>query len=113
MEFIEWRAEAANHPVFGRVGEMSKSVRKYPRGAGGRQTFPPVPSVAVNSKVMTMATQVGLSGSENPPTSNADQNPTMQKGVGRKCYSCDSVHRIERCPNFIGKSVREGMISAR
>ena len=112
VEFIERRAEASNDPVFGRVGEMSKSVpRKYPRG--GRQTLPPVPNAAVDSKVMTMATQVGLSGSENPPTSNKDQTPTMQKGVGVKCYSCDSAHRIERCPDFIGKSVRQRMILAR
>ena len=44
---------------------------------------------------------------------NKDQNPTMQKGVGGKCYSCDSAHRIERCPNFISKSVRERMILAK
>ena len=113
VEFIERRAEAANDPVFGRVGETSKSVRKYPRGGGGRQTLPPVPNVAVNSKVMTMATQAGLTGSENPPTSNKDQNATMQKGHGGKCYSRDSAHRIERCPNFISKSVRERMILAR
>ena len=62
---------------------------------------------------MTMATQVGLSGSENPPSSNKDQNPTMRKGVGGKCYSCDSAHRIDRCPDFIGKSVRQRMILAR
>ena len=112
VEFSERRAEAANDPVFGRVGEMSKSVpRKYPRS--GRQTLPPVPNAAVDSKVMTMATQVGLSGSENPPTSNKDQTPTMQKGVGVKCYSCDSAHRIERCPDFIGESVRQRMILAR
>ena len=65
VDFIERRAEAANDPVFGRVGETSKLGRKYPRG--GRQTLPPNPRGAVDSKVMTMATQVGLSGSENPP----------------------------------------------
>ena len=102
---IERRAEAANDPVFGRVGEMRKSGRRYPKG--GRQTLPPVPSEAVDSKVMSMATQVGHSGSENPPTSSKLPNPTTQKGVGGKCYSCDSVHRIERCPDFFSKSVRE------
>ena len=45
MDFIERRADAANDPVFGKVGETSKSGRKYPRG--GRQTLPPVPSGAV------------------------------------------------------------------
>lgn len=74
--------------------------------------MPPVSNVAVDLKVMTMATQVGLSRSENPPTSNKDQNPAMPKGVGGKCYSCDSAHRIERCPDFISKSVRERMILA-
>ena len=111
VDFIERRAEAANDPVFGRIGETSKSGRKYPRG--GRQTLHPVPSGAVDSKVMTMATQVGLSGSENPPNTNKHPNPTTQKGVGGKCYSCDSAHRIERCPDFISKSVRERMILAR
>ena len=111
VDFIERRAEAANDPVFGRIGETTKSGRKYPRG--GRQTLHPVPSGAVDSKVMTMATQVGLSGSENPPTSNKHPNPSTQKGVGGKCYSCDSAHRIERCPDFISKSVKERMILAR
>ena len=64
VNFIEQGAKAANDAVFGRVGEMSKSGRKYPKG--GCQTLPPIPSGAVDSKVMTMATQVGLSGSENP-----------------------------------------------
>ena len=111
VDFIEWRAEAANDPVFGRIGETSKSRKKYPRG--GCQTLHPVPSGIVDSKVMTMATQVGLSGSENPPTSNKHPNRTTQKGDGGKCYSCDSAHRIERCPDFISKSVRERMILAR
>ncbi|XP_044170564.1 uncharacterized protein LOC122954581 [Acropora millepora] len=111
VDFIERRAEAANDPVFGRVGEPSKFGRKYPRG--GRQTLPPFPRGAVDSKVMTMATQVGLSGSENPPISNKHPNPTTQKSVGGKCYSCGSAHRLERCPDFISKSVRERIILAR
>ena len=74
--------------------------------------MPPVPSAAVDSEVTTMVTQVGLSGSENPPTSNKDQNSLMQKVVGGKCYSFDSTHRIERCPDFISKSVRQKMILA-
>ena len=111
VDFIERRAEAANDPVFGRVGEMSKFGRKYPRG--GRQTLPPFPRGAVDSKVMTMATQVGLSGSENPPISNKHPNPTTQKSVGGNCYSCGSAHRLERCPDFISKSVRERIILAR
>ena len=56
VDFIERRAEAANGPMFGRIGETSKSGRKYPRG--GRQTLHPVPTGAVDSKVMTMATKV-------------------------------------------------------
>ncbi|XP_044164408.1 uncharacterized protein LOC122948521 [Acropora millepora] len=111
VDFIERRAKAANDPVFGRVGETSKFGRKYPRG--GRQTLPPIPRGAVDSKVMTMATQVGLSGSENPPISNKHPNPTTQKSVGGKCYSCGSTHRLERCPDFISKSVRERIILAR
>ena len=111
MDFIERQAEAANDPVFGRVGETSKSGRRYPKG--GHQTLPRVPSGAVDSKVMTMATQVGLSGSENSPTSSKLPNPTTQKGAGGKCYSCDSAHRLKRCPDFIRKSVRERIILAR
>ena len=111
VDFIELRAEAANDPVFGRVVETSKSGRKYPRG--GHQTLPHIPRGAVDSKVMTKATQVGLSGSENPPVSNKHPNPTTQKSVGGKCYNCGSAHRIERCPDFISKSVRERIILAR
>lgn len=47
-----------------------------------------------------MAAQVGLCGSENPPSLNRDQNPLMQKGVGGKCYIGDSAQRIERYPDF-------------
>ena len=82
VDFIDRRAEAANDPVFGRVGETSKFGRKYPRS--GRQTLPPIPRGAVDSKVTTMATQVGLSGSENPPLLNKNPNPTTQKSVGGK-----------------------------
>ena len=60
VDFIERRAEAANDPVFGWVGETSKAGRKYPRG--GHQTLPPIPRGAVDSKVMTKATQVGQVG---------------------------------------------------
>ena len=74
MDFIERRAEAANDRVFGRAVETSKFGRKYPRS--GRQTLPPIPKGAVDSKVMTMATQVGLSESENPPISNKHPNST-------------------------------------
>ena len=108
VDFIERRAEAAYDPVFGRVGETSNSGRKYPRG--DRQTLPPIWRVAVDSKVITMATQVGLKESENPPTSNKHPNPTTKKSVGGKCYSCGSAHRIERCPDFINTSVRESII---
>ncbi|XP_015765626.1 PREDICTED: uncharacterized protein LOC107344483 [Acropora digitifera] len=110
VDFIERRAEAANDPAFGRVGETSKFGRKYPRG--GRQALPPIPRRADDSKVMTMATQVGLSESENPPISNKHPNPTTQKSVGEKCYSCGSAHRLERCPDFISKSVRQRIILA-
>ena len=58
MEFIERRDEASNDPVFGRVGEMSKSVpRKYPRG--GRQTLPPVPNAAVD-KLVSVGVRIHL-----------------------------------------------------
>ena len=77
MDFIERQAEAANDPEFGRVGETSNSGRKYPRG--GCQTLPPLPRV--DSKLRKMATQVGLSGSENQPISNKHPNPTTQKSV--------------------------------
>ena len=89
MDFIKQRAEAANDPVFGRVGETSNSGRKYPRG--GRQTLPPIQRGAVDSKLRTMATQVGLNRSENPPISNKHPNPTTQKSVAGKCYSWDSA----------------------
>ena len=60
-----------------------------------------------------MATQVGFSGSENPHISNKQPNPTTQKSVGGKCYSCGSAHRIERCSDFVSESVRERIILAR
>ena len=70
MDFIERRAEAANDLVFGRIGEKSKSGRKYPRWPSNIASCP--------KWVMTMATQVGLSGSENSPTSNQISIRTLQ-----------------------------------
>ena len=110
VKFIERRAEAANDPVFGRVGETNKFVsRKNTRG--GRKPPPPTSS---ESKVMTMATQVGTNGSKTPSVSNKDSNAAAQKGVqGGRCYSCESAHRIEHCPDFMSKSVRQRVIFAR
>ena len=42
VDFIGWQAEAANDPVFGKIGETSKYRRRYPRG--GHQTLHPFPS---------------------------------------------------------------------
>ena len=112
VEFIERRADAANDPVFGRVGETRKFVpRKDTRG--GRKQLPPISD---EPKVMTMATQLGTNRSETPSTciSNKDSNPAAQKGVqGGRCYSCESTHKIEHCPDFTNKSVRQRVVFAR
>ena len=99
VDFIEQRAEAANDLVFGRIGETKIIPKRWP------------PNIASCPKWSSE-----FKGNDNGDTSWTKweyPNPTTQKGVGKKCYSCDSAHRIERCPDFISKSVRERMIMAR
>ena len=61
--FIERRAEAANDPVFGRVGETKQLFqRRNPRAS--RQPLPPSLNEVTRRMTMTMAVQVGPSDTE-------------------------------------------------
>ena len=58
--FIERRAEAANDPVFGRVGETKQFFqRRHSRAS--RQPLRPSLNIVTGPKTTTMAVQVGPS----------------------------------------------------
>ena len=58
VEFIERRAEAANDPIFGKVGEVNRSFVKRPL-KGNRRAPPSEPTAEGGSRVTTFATQLG------------------------------------------------------
>ena len=60
--FIERRAEAANDPVFGRVGERKQFFQRI-NSRASRQPLPPSLNVVTGPKRKTMAVQVGPSDS--------------------------------------------------
>ena len=98
--FIERRAEAANDSVFGKVGETKQFFqRRNPRAS--RQPLPPSLNVVTGPKTTTMAVQVGPS---DPAKSHKESNSTTLKV---KCYGCESTHKIEHCPDFLNKSIRQ------
>ena len=106
MMFIERRAEAANDPVFGRVGETKQIFqRRNPRAS--RQPLPPSLNEVRGPKTRTMAVQVGPS---EPAKSDKESNSTTLKV---KCYGCESTHKIKHCPDFISKSIRQRIVFAR
>ena len=103
---LERRAEAANDPVFGRVGETKQFFqRRNPRA--GRQPWPPSLNEVTGPKTTTMAVQVGPS---DPVKSDKESNSTTLKV---RCFGCESTHKIEHCPDFINKSIRQGIVFAR
>ena len=104
--FIERRAEAANDPVFGRVGEMKQFFQRR-NSRASRQPLPPSLNVVTGPKITTMAVQVGPS---DPAKSDKESNSTTLKV---KCYGCESTHKIEHCPDFLNKSVRQRIVFAR
>ena len=104
--FIERRAEAAIDPVFGKVGETKQFFqRRNPRAS--RQPLPPSLNVVTGPKTTTMAVQVGPS---DPAKSHKESNSTTLKV---KCYGCECTHKIEHCPDFLNKSIRQRIVFAR
>ena len=98
--FIERRAEAANDPVFGRVGETKQFFQRI-NSRASRQPLPPSLNVVTGPETKTMAVQVGPS---DPAKSDKESNSTTLKV---KCYGCESTHKIEHCPDFLNKSIRQ------
>ena len=104
--FIKRRTEAANDPVFGRVGETKQFFqRRNPRAS--RQLLPLSLKTVAGPKTTTMAVQVEPS---DPAKSDKDSNSTTLRV---KCYGCETTHKIEHCPDFINKSIRQRIVFAR
>ena len=104
--FIERRGEVANDPVFGRVGETKQFFQRI-NSRASRQPLPPSLNVVTGPKTKTMAVQVGPS---DPAKSDNESNSTTLKV---KCYDCESTHKIEHCPDFLNKSIRQRIVFAR
>ena len=104
--FIERHAEAAKDPVFGRVGEMKQFFERR-NSRASRQLLPPSLNVVTGPKTTAMAVQVGPS---DPAKSDKESNSTTLKV---KCYGCESTHKIEHCPDFLNKSIRQRIVFAR
>ena len=94
VEFIERRAEAANGPIFGKVGEVSRSFVKQP-AKGNRRAPPLEPTAHAGSRVTTFATQLGSHTQESQSTQGRGSNVSMSRGTlqSGKCYSCEASHR--------------------
>ena len=105
VEFIERRVEAANDPIFGKVGEVNRNCVKRP--AKGNTRAPP--------SEPTFATQLGSHIQESQNTQGRGLNVSTPRGSlpAGKCYSCEASHKTEHCPDFTSKSVRQRMIFAR
>ena len=114
VEFIERRAEAANDPIFGKVGEVSRSLVKQ-LAKGNRRAPPLEPTAQAGSRVTTFATQLGLHAQESQSTQDRGSSVSMSRVTlqSGKCYSCEASHKIEHCPDFTSKSVRQRMVFAR
>ena len=79
VEFIERRAEAANDPIFGKVGEVNKNFVKRP--AKGNTRAPPSEATAGSgSRVTTFATQLGSHIQESQNTQGRGSNVSTPRG---------------------------------
>ena len=114
VEFIDRRAEAANDPIFGKVGEVNMYFVKRP-AKGNTRAPPSEPKAGGGSRVTKFATQLGSHIQESQNTQGRGSNVSTPKGslLAGKCYSCEASHKTEHCPDFTSKSVRQRMIFAR
>ena len=110
VEFIERWAEAANDPILGKVGEVNRNVVKRP-AKGNRRAPPTEPTAGGGSRVTTFATHLGSHVQESLNTQDRGSNISTTRGSlpARKCYSCEASHKIEHCPDFTSKPVRQRM----
>jgi len=109
VEFIERRAEAANDPIFGKVGEVNRNFVKRP-AKGNTRAPPSEPTAGDGSRVTTFATQLGTQESHNTQSRGSNVSTPRGSLPAGKCYSCEASHKIEHCPDFTSKSVRQRMI---
>ena len=114
VEFIERRAEAANDPIFGKVGEVNRNFVKRPLKVNKRAP-PSDPTAEGGSKATTFATQLESHSQEGSNAQDRGSNVSMSRGtlLAGKCYSCEASHKIEHCPEFTSKSVRQRIVFAR
>ena len=82
---------------------------------GNRRAPPLEPTAQAGSRVTTFATQLGSHTQESQSTQGRGSNVSMSRGTlqSGKCYSCEASHKIEHCPDFTSKSVRQRMVFAR
>ena len=116
VEFVEKRADAANDPVFGRIGETNKTTKylsinnRRPMTSG---------ATAVGAKITTLTTQVGPQDRSQPSTVVKASSEYLHEGRSggphhaTKCVDCGAAHKPEDCHDFRAKSVRQKYALAR
>ena len=82
---------------------------------GNTQAPPPEPTAGSGSRVTTFVMQFGSHIQESQNTQGRGSNVSTPRGSlpAGKCYSCEASHKIEHCPDFTSKPVRQRMIFAR
>ena len=92
VEFVEKRADAVNDPIFGRIGETSRSTN-----LSGN---PPSRS---DGKVTTLAMQLSLPGQKGPPDTCFPV----------KCMNWEASQKLADCDKFKNMTVRQRQIFVR
>ncbi|RUA05619.1 MAG: hypothetical protein DSY43_04230, partial [Gammaproteobacteria bacterium] len=94
-KFVETKARAANHPIFGTIVYDTKN-HDFPKAKRTTERTTPT------RKVSTYSTQAATSTSS-PKADNEFANSTPRA----KCHMCVGDHWLARCDAFKGKSVEE------
>lgn len=107
VQFIERQAEAANDPVFGKIGESHKSLQKPHSQPSPRKGPSDHITTSGGSKVTTLSTQVESSHQGQRDIPSSMNNVTSESSI--KCYICGLPHTIEKCPEFAGNLFDKGV----
>ena len=113
VQFIERQADAANDPVFARIGESHKNYPKLHSKVHVPVRKGPSTQVTLSSgsKVVTLTTQVESKSAGQHATPSSKIDDSSESSI--KCYICGLSHAIERCPEFTDKSVRQRSVLVR
>ena len=98
VEFIERTADAMNDPVFGMIGEVSKSTKPY--------TNPPRRMPNTGARATTLATEV-VQRNQDHGRRTADESDSTEVKRQGQCMDCGGSHILSRCSQFQAKSLKQ------